>query len=387
MRLRRTTPRTQPTLAEDGRGAVPDAARPPAAPVQPDAVAPAAPGTAAVGSAAFAAAPSDAGVDPRCGALTRAILSPVAPAGEGGAPGAEPGGPGGPPAFRPHALRLHAAGAPANAVAARAPGADSPGPAAASPGAAAGGALPPGSTLDDAARARLLVLSESATLHTSADALARIDEVARILVAAGDTRAIFPVAYRVITTRARQAVAEGEFVHGTWADDLIVRFAQRYFDNLHGELAGGAVSPAWQAHYESARRPDATAPQMLGTGIFAHLVDDLPQTLADLKTAPDQEADFERFGLVLLEVYDDLIADIRRDCGTDVSSLLSGFFVGKWVDGVFGQGSTTRVLFQSIRQKAWIMGQRLQKDCSDDVARFEMAQSLSVLNLGLRVVG
>lgn len=235
---------------------------------------------------------------------------------------------------------------------------------------------------DDAAR--IVALTDTSDMKTIDDALARIDEIATLYANADDARGIFPVTYRVITQRALQGVEEGSFEHEDWARALIVQFAEHFLVNLRAHMTGEEVSPAWQTYFDRADDADVSVAGVLGSGIFAHLVDDLPMTLAEIHSKPEQAEDFTKFGILLLEVYPELIKTMDQHYEADVSPLLTGFAAGKLVDHVWGDGSTTELLFQSIRQKAWIMGQRLQKDCTSDIARFEMAQSLSVLQLALR---
>lgn len=231
---------------------------------------------------------------------------------------------------------------------------------------------------------RILALTDTSTMTTVEDALARIDEVASLYSAAKDARGIFPVTYRVITQRARLGVEEGSFEHEDWARALIVQFAERFLVNLRAHMTGAEVSPAWKTYFDRADDQKISVPGVLGSGIFAHLVDDLPLTLAEIQSKPEQAEDFTKFGILLLEVYPDLVEAVGKHYEADVAPLLSGFAAGKLVDHVWGDGSTTELLFQSIRQKAWIMGQRLQKDCTSDIARFEMEQSLAVLQFALR---
>lgn len=238
--------------------------------------------------------------------------------------------------------------------------------------------------LSDEAAARIVALTDTSTMHTVDDALSRIDEIATLYAAANDARGIFPVTYRVITERARQGVEEGSFEHEDWARALIVQFAERFLVNLRAHMTGEEVSPAWRTYFDRADDADVSVAGVLGSGIFAHLVDDLPLTLAEIHSKPEQGEDFTKFGVLLLDVYPELVKTIDEYYDADVAPLLSGFAAGRLVDHVWGDGATTELLFQSIRQKAWIMGQRLQRDCTSDIARFEMEQSLSVLQFALR---
>ena len=85
----------------------------------------------------------------------------------------------------------------------------------------------------------------------------------------------------------------------------------------------------------------------------AHLLLDLPHSLAAIDTQEDHKRDFFHFGSVMMEVSDDFIYDLKDIYGTDTEDILNGFFFGNWVDGAFGQETTMTLSFQTIRSKAW----------------------------------
>ena len=85
----------------------------------------------------------------------------------------------------------------------------------------------------------------------------------------------------------------------------------------------------------------------------AHLLLDLPHSLAAVDTTEAHKDDFFLFGDVLMGVSDDLIGDLKEHYGTDAEDILNGFFLGNWVDGAFGAETTMTLSFQTIRGKAW----------------------------------
>ena len=87
---------------------------------------------------------------------------------------------------------------------------------------------------------------------------------------------------------------------------------------------------------------------------------DLPYTLHDIGSMPDQREDFVLFGDILLEIFPQLIVDIQADYDTDVYDLLNGFFLGKWVDSMTTEGTSTAFMYQGVRLKAWRDGQNLR---------------------------
>ena len=54
------------------------------------------------------------------------------------------------------------------------------------------------------------------------------------------------------------------------------------------------------------------------------------------------------------------VIDVAADYDTDVTDLLSGFFLGEWVDELTQEGQMTAFMYQGVRLKAWRDGQNYQ---------------------------
>ena len=215
-------------------------------------------------------------------------------------------------------------------------------------------------TLSDTDYARLVELSEPESLELHTDAQYRVNEIARIFREAGDPRGLFATVYRLITNRAVESVEAGDYAYPDWARRLIVEFARRYLRNLHGHLSGDEVTGQWAKYYDLAQNCRVGRGRTLGTAIAVHLMVDLPYTLHGIGSMPDQREDFVLFGDILLEIFPQLIIDVGADYDTDVYDLLNGFFLGKWVDSVAGEGTTTAFIYQGVRLKAWRDSQNLR---------------------------
>ena len=70
--------------------------------------------------------------------------------------------------------------------------------------------------------------------------------------------------------------------------------------------------------------------------------------------------DFEQFGLDLVGVTPKIISELGYHYGVDAEPFFTGFFLGDWVDGIWGENTMTTFAFQAIRQKAWLNGLLLQ---------------------------
>ena len=245
-------------------------------------------------------------------------------------------------------------------------------------------APPPASprALGRADQQRLRALASREGIDSAPALEARIAAIASLLSRAGDQRGLFPVVYARITERARASLDESAYRDPAWAERLIVAFGHRYLDNLAAHLDGRAPTPAWERYYALAAQGDVPV-ETLAQAITAHLVDDLPRSLADVDSGPAQRDDFMHFGELLLESFSALVDDVRRAYGVDAEPLLSGLAPGKWMDQALGPKTASRLIFQGIRQKAWMMSQRLADPRWAGSANFEIKASLAAIETAL----
>ena len=216
-------------------------------------------------------------------------------------------------------------------------------------------------SLSDEATQQIITLSDPSELIDEYDVRDRIETIATIFREERDPRGIFAIVYRLITNNAVASVEEGVYEHPKWTQDLIVAFARRYLENLHGHLTGGDVSVQWKKYYKLAQNCSVGYGRTLGVAIATHLMVDLTYALDDVNSVAIHEEDFILFGEVSLRIFPDLISDMRTVYNTDVSALLKGFFLGEWVDSVYTEGTTTTFIYQTVRINAWRNSQNLQE--------------------------
>ena len=111
----------------------------------------------------------------------------------------------------------------------------------------------------------------------------RIEGIADIFETCRDPWGMFPTTYRHITARGIQGIEDGSFEDEQWAEDIIVDFAGRYMANLEAALTRGEPSWAWERYYELADRDDVSKTRSVLMAMNAHLLLDLPHSLAGLK--------------------------------------------------------------------------------------------------------
>ena len=181
----------------------------------------------------------------------------------------------------------------------------------------------------------------------------RIEAVADLFEVCSDPWGLFPTTYKYITARGIQGIEEGSFEDPAWAERIIVDFAGRYLANLQAALLGEEPSWAWYRYYELADRSDVSKTRAVLMAMSAHLLLDLPHSLAHIETTEENKADFFMFGDLMIEVTDDFIRDLDEVYDTDAEDILNGFFLGQWVDGAFGADTTITLSYQAVRAKSW----------------------------------
>ena len=80
---------------------------------------------------------------------------------------------------------------------------------------------------------------------------------------------------------------------------------------------------------------------------------DLPYALVAIGTTDDHENDYFVLGELMIEIVPDFTQDLVDYYDTDAEDLLNGFFLGDWIDGVFGEDTTITLNYQTIRTKSW----------------------------------
>ena len=214
----------------------------------------------------------------------------------------------------------------------------------------------------------------------------RINGVATLFEDCGDSWGLFPTTYRHITARGVRAVEEGSFEDEEWARAIIVDFAGRYLENLRLALQGEEPSWAWQRYYELADRDDVSKTRAVIVAMCAHLMLDLPHSMVAINTTEDNKDDFFMFGDLMIEVSGDLSDDLWYYYQTDAADILNGFFMGRWVDGVFGEETMITLSYQTVRAKSWNNRWYLEQSWGSWIAESEIYTSFWAIDGILRAL-
>lgn len=135
--------------------------------------------------------------------------------------------------------------------------------------------------------------SPSQPLRSMDDVLQRMESVLEHSERAGDHRAVFQRVYLLMTHEMKQRLASGLFLDRAWMEQVLIRFAQSYFDAL--ESFGTAdCPPAWQLAFDQAATRRGYVLQDALLGINAHINRDLPFVMEAILRAENVWPDARR---------------------------------------------------------------------------------------------
>jgi hypothetical protein len=134
----------------------------------------------------------------------------------------------------------------------------------------------------------------------TADALGRLQNTSRILLAHRDRRALFATTYVFTITEYRRMLAEGRFRNGSAFEHLTAVFANLYRAALWNDVrgAGDANPEAWRIAFGNSGRADVSPPLLLLLSVNAHITHDLPLALlasGEELGSREQRADYDAF--------------------------------------------------------------------------------------------
>lgn len=158
-------------------------------------------------------------------------------------------------------------------------------------------------------------------------------------VAAGlpaqDGVAVFNRVYLSVTSELQRRLTGGWFTDGGPAEELGVRFANRYLAALETGASGGRAPSCWRPLLRFRRHPCVVPLQFATAGINAHIGHDLPlallETCAARNCEPDAlERDFERIGDLLAELEERIREELMP--GPDLLDIADPLthLVGSW---------------------------------------------------------
>ncbi len=243
-----------------------------------------------------------------------------------------------------------------------------------------------GSRLNLAQYQELLRLTDNKTFISYEEAAPRSKRIAEIFTEAKDRRGIFASMYVAITDESVDSSRRGAYQHVELSKALVYRFAQRYFGPLHDYLLGKPLIKEWDIYYKLAEECTTSDLRVLGTGVNTHMTFDLPYTLWEIGAPASFEADFVKFGEILIErkkASTDLLQEQQNVYAAD---FFDGYWLGSAVNSVFGEGLSAKIGFRAIRAEAWHNGQVLSNQTTRSIGQSSIQSAWNVRQGVLRAV-
>jgi hypothetical protein len=161
----------------------------------------------------------------------------------------------------------------------------------------------------DTQHAELLELSDCRGLRDLTDARDRVRAVADVFVAHADPGGCFPLIYGIGLGRVVEELERDSFRDPLWVRAFDLAFARRYLDGLSRHLRGEPSSPAWRATYQ---RAGAGLTSALAAALTAHLIADLPHSVAEANTRAWHAWDFDALSRLIWGTAANSIAAVER---------------------------------------------------------------------------
>jgi hypothetical protein len=155
-------------------------------------------------------------------------------------------------------------------------------------------------------RAELIELSDCRRLRELDDARDRIRAVAEVFVADADPTGCFSLIYGIGLGRVVEELERASFHDPDWVRAFDLAFARHYLDGLHRHLRGERPRRAWRTAY---RRTGLTS--ALAAALTAHLIVDLPRSVADAGTRPWHVRDFDTLSRLIWRTAASSIAAVE----------------------------------------------------------------------------
>ncbi len=207
---------------------------------------------------------------------------------------------------------------------------------------------------------QIVRLSDSVSVRTVPQLQARLEQIVDLFARRGDLRGVFPAIYAPTTARAWEARLAGQVADGATSDALALDFGKRFLDNLHAHLSGTPTTPAWSRYFSEAMAAEAPSFSLIARGMNAHLTVDLPAAIAATDVPASFHEDFVALGEVMAAGIPQMVENVRRHYGLDLSDLLQGYAPGRFLSALFGANLPSRLTFQELREIAWSQGQALR---------------------------
>jgi Family of unknown function (DUF5995) len=207
------------------------------------------------------------------------------------------------------------------------------------------------------------------------DAVAtRLEDRARLLERRRDSRCVFTTGYAIMTRRVADELATAGLADPEWVVAIAEAFSERYFLALDTYDGGGDVPPAWRAVFDALAARRTSVLEDLVFGVYAHIVRDLPHTLAQRGFADAEGRSRIGDHHVVTGIVGRAIDDIQDAVATRYGPYIRSLDrIGKRYDEIL-----TDYGIRLSRGMAWYNGLRLADPASAEAAAAALERSTAV---------
>ena len=178
----------------------------------------------------------------------------------------------------------------------------------------------------------LKLLTDVETISDVYDVQYRMSTIAQTLGERADPRGTFPVVYSVMTDEATRSVSEGYYEDQEKAEELLIEFASRYFENYNAYLNNASMDHHWVQYFNLTEDCSREPLRLAASGINSHITIDLAAAVDAIDAPKDFKDDFDLYGSVLVTKANVINEKMYEYYGVDGTEFFSGFFLGEWYD-------------------------------------------------------
>lgn len=181
------------------------------------------------------------------------------------------------------------------------------------------------------------------------DRIARLDEIANILVRQHDRSGLFTVGLAVTEHDAVLPLEEGStgLRDPARMQAISVHLLDRYLAAVHARYSGADVPEHWRNYFRLAADCSVLGQRAAMAGYNAHITVDLADAVAESGATQADAPDFYRL-VDTIAAHASSIAEVTRDdYGVDLGPALRFYFLGEGLDRIVGAGNASQPMLRA----------------------------------------
>ncbi|MFD6357595.1 DUF5995 family protein [Nocardia tengchongensis] len=176
------------------------------------------------------------------------------------------------------------------------------------------------------------------------DAVAREHGITEIFERHADRRGTFASGLDTVEAAAVMPLQHDSraFADPAYAHRISFDLLRRFLDNLHAEFSGGTPEAHWRNYFALAADCSASPARVALAGYNAHLVVDLPRSVAEAGSTPADAGDYFTIVASIANTGDAITERTDRIYSAKMGPLWRFYFFGEGLDSVLGKGVATK---------------------------------------------